>query len=184
MTSHPVKRVRARVSIALCAALCGAPVHVLGHGKPHEHGVLTVAIALEAQTLTIEVEMPLDTLVGFERRPRTDAERSAATAALARMRAGSDLFRPDAAAACRLTQARVDAPALESAGRVDDDGGHADLDASYRFVCAEPGRLAGIDVSIFDAFRRARRIDVQFVTADGQGRAVLRPPARRITLAR
>lgn len=184
MTSPSLQPARGWLAVALSTALCALPAQVNAHGKAHEHGVLTMTVVLEAQTLTIEVEMPLDTLVGFERRPRTNAERTAATAALARMRAGSELFRPDDAAACQLSETRVEAPVLEARTGDANDDGHADLDASYRFTCAQPGRLAGIDVSIFEAFKRARRIDVQFVTSGGQGRTVLRPPARRIALTR
>lgn len=184
MTIRSMKLAYALGPIALCAVLCAGPAHVYARGKAHEHGALTMTVALDAQTLTVDVEIPLDTLLGFERRPRTDAERSAAAAALTRMRAGAELLRPDSAAACQLSETRVNAPALDPAARDSGDGGHADLDASYRFVCAQPGELKGIDVSIFDAFKRARRIDVQYVTAKGQGRTVLKPPARRIALVR
>ncbi|MCB1546297.1 MAG: DUF2796 domain-containing protein [Hyphomicrobiaceae bacterium] len=65
---------------ALGLALCGAAFA----GKAHQHGVARLDLAVDGGTVTIAVEMPLDALVGFERSPRTGAERQAAAAALAR----------------------------------------------------------------------------------------------------
>ena len=73
-----------------------------------------------------------------------------------------------------LRQVRGSGPA----GRIE----HADLDASYVFQCAQPARLATLDVAIFDVFKRVKRIDVQVVGPKGQSKVVLRPPARRVPL--
>ena len=40
------------------------------------------------------LELPLDSLLGFERAPRTDAERKAAADVLARLRSGGTLYVP------------------------------------------------------------------------------------------
>ena len=61
---------------ALGLALCGAAFA----GKAHQHGVARLDLAVDGGTVTIAVEMPLDALVGFERSPRTGAERQAAAA--------------------------------------------------------------------------------------------------------
>jgi hypothetical protein len=72
-------------------------------GKAHEHGALRLDVAIEGSKLTITMEAPLDNLLGFERAPRTDAERKAAADVLARLRSpdkGTPLFALDAAAQC------------------------------------------------------------------------------------
>lgn len=169
---------------ALGLALCGAAFA----GKAHQHGVARLDLAVDGGTVTIAVEMPLDALVGFERSPRTGAERQAAAAALARMRDGAALLRLDAAAQCKLVEARVEAPELEqpaaAAPNGDKGDGHADLDATYTFACAQPARLATLEVGLFDAFRRVERVEVQAALPQGQRKAVLRRSAKVVQLAR
>lgn len=158
-------------------------------GKAHQHGVARLDLAVDGGKVAIAVEMPLDGLVGFERAPRTDAERQAAAAALARMRDGGALFRFDAAAQCELVEARVDAPVLEPpaggapSGQARASDGHADMDARYTFACAQPARLATLEVMLFETFRRVARVEVQAALPQGQRKAVLRRSARVLKLA-
>jgi len=168
---------RAGLFAALLAAL--APAHA---GKAHVHGLLKMDVTLEGADLSIALEMPLDSLVGYERAPRSDAERRAASEALARMRDGASLFRLDAAAQCVLRSVEVSAPVLEQPAAKNPDG-HADLEASYVFRCAQPARLAQLEVLLFDVFRRVDRIEVQAALPQGQRKAVLRKTARRLPLA-
>jgi hypothetical protein len=189
------------LSLLCCAAAASA-------GKAHQHGAVALDLAVEAAEVSLSVEMPLDSLVGFERAPRTQAERQAAVAALAKMRDGGALFHFDAAAQCTLASAKVEAPVLEPAARPAAQpttqpttqtttqpttqptakpaaaGEHADLDASYVFRCAQPVRLASLEVRLFDAFPRVERIDVQAVLPHGQRKVVLRRAARTVRLSK
>ncbi len=170
----------------LCAGAI-ASTSALAAGKAHEHGALKLDVAIEGKRLTIEMEAPLDNLLGFERAPRTDAERQAATAVLARLRnpeRGARLFGPDAAAQCRLDTAEVQAPLLEAAAGASGQGDHADLDARYEFTCAQPAELRTLAVGLFEAYPRIQRIDVQVAGPKGQSKATLRRPARAVKLAR
>ena len=173
-------RTRQRVAALLSAAALsgiGGPAHA---AKPHEHGVVRMGVAIDGTQLSIDLEMPLDSLIGFERAPRTDAERKAAADALARLRDGAALFKLDAAAQCTLGSAKVEAPVLEQGAAPKD--GHADADASYVFRCAQPTRLATLEVLLFDAFRHVERVQVQAALPSGQRKAVLEGSARVLRL--
>lgn len=150
--------------------------------KPHEHGVVKLDVAIEGDKLSIAVEAPLDNLLGFERAPRTDAERKAAADVLARLRAPAGLFAADAAAQCTLAKAEVQAPVLEAGAKPKD--GHADLDATYEFKCAQPAQLRALDVGLFEAYKRIQRIEVQVAGPQGQAKATLRRPARSVKLVK
>jgi hypothetical protein len=158
-------------------------------GKTHEHGALQLSLAIDGERLAIEMEAPLDGLIGFERTPRNDAERRAAADLLARLRRGGDLFVPAAAAQCRFVSANVRAPVLEP-GAAPARGEHAELEASFEYRCAQPAQLRTLDVALFDAFKRLRKVSVQWAGAPGptgaagQGRVELKRPARSVTLAR
>ena len=156
-------------------------------GKAHEHGVMTIDVVADGSTLSIALHSPLDSFLGFERAPRTDAERKAAAELLARLRStgpGAPLFTPDAAARCTLKRAEVTAPALEAGGQAGAKDGHADLQANYEFNCAQPQQLRSMDTSLFDLYRRAQRIDVQVAAPQGQSKLTLKRPARSVKLVR
>lgn len=162
---------------------CGS---ALAAGKAHEHGALKLDIGIDGRALSIALDVPLDNLLGFERAPRNDAERRAATELLARLRApgqGPALFITEAAAQCTLTQAEVDAPVL-APGAQAAAGAHADLEASYTYSCAQPGALRSLEIGLFQAFSRLQRIDVQVAGPQGQSKATLKRPQRRLALKR
>lgn len=170
-------------------------------GKAHEHGVAKLDVAIEGNKLTVAMESPLDSLLGFERAPRTDNERKAATDMLARLRSGGALFKADAAAKCTLSKVEVTAPVLEAAGNPPisgagaktavpgpvakaAEGDHADLDASYEYTCAQPQQLRALEQGLFAAFRRMQRIEVQVAGAQGQSKVTLKRPAQTVKLVR
>ena len=156
--------------------------------KAHQHGSMKLDVALEGSKLALTMEAPLDNLLGFERAPRTDAERQAAAEVLKRLRSpdqGQPLFVMDAAAQCTLRTAEVISPVLEVAGDVKGaKDGHADLEASYEYSCAQPDRLRSLEVALFAAYKRVQRIDVQMVGPKGQSKVTLRRPAQKVNLPR
>jgi hypothetical protein len=167
-----------RYSLAACAALLA----VGAQAAPHQHGVIALNFALDGATLTIEVKAPLDSLVGWERAPRNDAERRAAAEALERLRDPARLFTPDAAAQCSAAVPQVDAGLLAPDAKPA-AGEHADLQASYRYTCAQPTQLRAIALPIFDAFKRIQRIEVQAVGPQGQRKSTLRRANSLLKLA-
>jgi len=169
------------LTVGLCTAtLC------LAQGHAHEHGVVKLDIAVEAGKLTVQMESPLDNLVGFERAPRTEAERKTVDAAVARLKAAATLFKIDPAAGCSV--ARVDlasAPLkLGNAEPAAVNDGHADLDGEFEFSCKDSAHVSFIDLGLFAAFAGMQRIDVQIAAPQGQFKRTLSRPATHIDFAR
>jgi len=161
-----------------------ASAHAAGHA--HEHGVVKLDIAVEAGKLTVQMESPLDNLVGFERAPRTDAEHQRVDAAVARLKAAAALFKIDPAAGCTLTHVELVSAPLNlgppEPGALGD--GHADLDGDFVFGCKDSARAAFIELGLFSAFSGMQRIDVQIAAPQGQFKRTLQRPASRIVLSR
>jgi hypothetical protein len=160
--------------ILACSSSCWA-------ASAHEHGVARLDVAVEGTRLTLQLETPLENLLGFERAPRTDAERQRVQAMLQRLRAPGGLFRADAAAACKPGPVSIEAPVLGlgQAGPAAD--AHADLDASFEFTCARAPQQ--LDVLLFDAFAPLQRIQLQLALPGGQAQRSLRRPSQRVQLA-
>lgn len=165
--------------LALCLALPPARA-----GKAHEHGVARLDVAVEPARLSFLLELPLDALVGFEREPRSDAERAAVDAALAKLRAPGPLFGIDTAAGCTPGRVQLQSPALGLGGDAAPKDGHADLEASIDFSCRDAQKAGFVEVRLFDAFPRLQRVEVQAATRRGQLKATLKRPTTRLPLAR
>lgn len=171
-------------TVLVAAVLAGTSGLAIA-GKAHEHGVARLDVAVEGRRLTIALETPLDSLLGFERAPRTAAERQAADAAVATLKAADRLFRADAAARCVLSGVELRSDAL-GLGRVDAASagkeGHGDIDGQFEFACE--AAATALDIGLFEAFGRLGRIEVQAVGVKGQRKVTLRRPARRVELPR
>jgi Protein of unknown function (DUF2796) len=171
---------------AAAALLYTSPVAAAG--RAHEHGVVRLDVAVDGNKLSIELDAPLDSLLGFERAPRTDAEKRAAAAVLVQLRSPQPPFTPDAAAGCKWQSSEVLAPVLEAgadkAPSTKPKEVHADLTATFRYTCSQPQQLRVLDVGLFEAYARMQRIDAQVVGNAGQSKATLRRPQRVLKLAR
>lgn len=175
-----------RLHLALRWSLWALPTMALAQGHAHQHGVLKLDIAVEARKLSLQMESPLDNLVGFERAPRNEAERKRVDAALAKLEAGQALFTIDPAAQCKLAKVQLSSAVLKlgppaPAGKHSE---HADIDAVFEFDCQDTARAGFIDVGLFDAFAGMKQIEVQIATPTAQRKHTLKRPARRVALTR
>lgn len=181
------------LGLALVLAL---PTAAQAH-KAHQHGFGKLEVAVAADGIEIRLDAALDGFVGFERAPRTDAERQRVREAEARLRDGAALFGVDPAAGCTFKDMTLQAPVLgwgapagptgaAAAPAVKPAGGdeHADLEAEYRFDCRDGARAGFVEVGLYAAFPRLRRIEAEAVTPRGQMKRELRRPESRLALTR
>ncbi|MFO1271179.1 MAG: DUF2796 domain-containing protein [Rubrivivax sp.] len=164
-------------------ALGLAPLLACAAGKAHVHGVARLDIAVEAKKITLQLESPLDNLLGYERAPRTDAERKQADALVARLKAAGTMFRIDPAAQCTLAHVELASSALKLGQPDPSEEGHADIDGSFEFDCTDATRAAFVEVGLFE-FARLQRIEVQVAAPQGQFKRDLQRPAQRISLVK
>jgi hypothetical protein len=150
--------------VALAVALA-TPAYAHEH-HAHVHGVAKLEIAVEGGSLSLHLESPLEGVLGFEHAPGNDQERAAVAAMRRKLADGGKLFAPTTAAQCTLKSVQVEAPTLDAKPVVGEV--HGDLDADFLFTCAQPARLTGLEVRLFEAFPKLRRIDAQVVSGKGQ----------------
>ena len=168
----------------ITALACTGLAQAQGHA--HEHGVVKLDIAFELGKVTVQMESPLDNLIGFEHAPRNDAERKRVDAAVMKLRAAEALFKIDPAAGCTLGKVDLRSAPLKlgkaEPGAVDD--GHGDLDGDFEFNCTDVSKAGFVDIALFAAFNDMQRIDVQVATLKTQIKRTLRRPATRVVLTR
>jgi len=169
-------------ALAAAAALPAA-----AHPQAHTHGQMTLDVAVDARSITLALASPLDSFLGFERAPRTAAERKQVADMVARLKAADQLFQPDPAGGCQLAQVALESEALGLGTQRHAQGGeaeHADIAMDIVFTCARAADARFIDVKLFGAFPRLRGIEAQVAVPQGQFKRSLRPGAARLGLAR
>ena len=143
-------------------------------GGAHQHGVVKLSLAVDVASVTLQMEAPLDSLVGFERTPRNDAERKALAAAATRLESDPALVRLDTAAQCTLQNAKVTPPAFAADAKGEQ---HTDLEATYTYKCSNPSSLRSLDLAgLLDAYKRIARVELQVAGSAGQSKQVLKRP--------
>jgi len=171
------------LSLSLVPAFAHAatePAHAHATLAPHEHGTARLDVALDGQTLALDLDSPGMNLVGFEHAPSTDADRAAIAKARAQLAAPVQLFNLPPAAKCSATHQELISPlfgnaAAEPAGHDDEDDGdghhheHSDVDGHFQFTCEHPEALKRLDLSrFFTTFPATHKVLVQAITANGQ----------------
>jgi hypothetical protein len=152
------------------------------HQGAHVHGRIQLGVALDGQQLVIDIDSPLDSLLGFEHAPRTAPQKKLAGEWAERLRTPNSLLRLPAEARCTLQGAELDAPVLGLGEDTAKPSEHADLEGQWSYQCERPEALRSIDLGFFEASRHARTIDVQWVRDGRQGRQTLQRPQVRINL--
>lgn len=178
---------------AAAALLALPPGLSAAAGEPHAHvhGRATLEVAIDGARLEVALETPLENVLGFEHAPRTDAQRAQVRAMAAKLRAVPGLLVPTPAARCTTTGVTIESGALppsllaapggSAAGTPADAGdGHADLDASFAWTCAEPAKLDRLDVGLLAAFPGLKRVDVQVIGPRGQSASTLSGGRREV----
>ncbi len=147
-------------------------------------GVVAVEAVLEGPSLDVTLRAPLETLLGFERAPRSEAEKRAVQALLERLRHDAAMLRPDAAAGCARSGVELSSAALGLGAAGPGATGHAGLEARWRYGCTAPDRLAHIELGFVALHPRIARVEVQTVGARGVHKQLLRRPAQRLVWPR
>lgn len=165
------------LSAALLAAWLAAPM-AWTH-EAHTHGIGRLEVAVDGSRLSVAFQAPAADVVGFEHAPRDQGQREAAAAAERLLRAHAGLFAMPPSARCRFLSAEVDSP---WAGDAVDDGGHADFAARWDFDCADPAKLAFLEVRIASRLPGDLRLEATVLGEAGAQRSELTRTRTRLLL--
>jgi hypothetical protein len=152
----------------------------------HAHGVASLNVALDGQTLEIQLESPAMNLVGFEHEAKSDADKAKVASARKHLEQPQALFALPIEAQCALQDSELDSPLFGAAEPAEhehgDEDGHSDIDASYRFTCANAEVLKTLELgSFFGTFPATEKLQVQLIGPSGQQGAELTPSNSRLS---
>ncbi len=166
-------------TIALLAISIATTFTPHAAGQTHQHGAVSLNVAVEASSISLQMEAPLDSIVGFEHPPRNTAQSQAVQAMFERFKTPQKLFGLDAAGECTLKSHSAESDALKQggAGKADGANEHADLDVRVEFDCKRASAVRSVDLSgLLAAFPRIQRIDAKIASPAGQFKVSLRRP--------
>jgi hypothetical protein len=128
----------------------------LEQGK-HVHGEVTINVALEGNSLAVELNSPALHVVGFERAARSPEEQRVVSEANTWLKSGAGIIGVPTTALCRLQSVTYTPPASTAK--------HPDYRASYLYRCDQPTALAWVELW---ALRRLKGVEkVEFNLLNG-----------------
>jgi hypothetical protein len=141
----------------------------------HVHGLSHLTIALEKQTLLIEINSPLMDIVGFEGEPRTKVQKDSIERAKATLRKIDNvlIFKGGSCLEKNIDVTLGHDHSNEHSHSEHDHDTHSEISAVYKFKCLEPEELQKITVLLPNQFSRMEKIKTQWVTSDAQGQITL-----------
>lgn len=164
---------------ALLILSAGAIASELDGHAAHQHGVAHLTVALEAQTLVIELTSPADSVVGFEHAPRKAGQKAAVAAGTAVLRRPA-LFVPNPEAGCGSARTEAENPFASG-----DQRSHRDFTTRHAYTCRQPEKLRLIDAAaLFLALPRLKKLQADYALPTAQGSASLSPANPRVRLER
>jgi hypothetical protein len=97
-------------------ALFAAFTSLASHAGPHEHGVASLELSVDGDSLLVRFSSPLDNLLGWERAPRNEQEQRQYAALREELVQPAVILNIPDVAACRLEKATVSDPYPKPSG--------------------------------------------------------------------
>ena len=191
---------------ALTAFFCaGALAEEKREADAHQHGHGALNVALEGETLSIEMETPGADILGFEHMAKATEDKATVEKARKTLADPVSLFGLSAAAGCSVTDAEIEIGAdgdehhddEEHAEKdehdhedehehgddhADEEESHSEVHAHYMLTCTAPAEIAGLDLTaFFEAFPNAEELDAAILTEDGQASGEITPASPMLT---
>ena len=139
----------------------------------HVHGGASLALVLEGQNLTVELDSPLYNLLGFEHEPETDAQRTTLGSVQKKLVNGGDLLRFNKDANCVPIASSSSVTLFEEPSHDDEhhddhddehaEDSHRDVVLSYNFICQNPAALKTLSVEMLNDFPLMTEVDVIYL---------------------
>ena len=171
------------VALAISAPALADEHRELG---PHEHGHGTLNVAVEGNTIKMELEVPGDDIIGFEHDPSTPEEKAAMETAKKILANPLGLFKIADAAKCSVKEAKVsiqdekheheekdaksDAGAASADKHEDAEAHHNEFFITYALDCKSMPDVKSIDFEYFKAFKNGQELNVNVITPKGQSK--------------
>ena len=148
--------------------------HSTSEQQAHLHGSAELTLALEGNSLEINLESPATNIVGFEHKATSEQQIKAVEQAKSILESSPRLF-SFSGSDCVLKQAKVDMSALiEQNGHGhhhdnEHNDSHREINANYLYQCSQGEKLDTVSVNLIALFPSFEKLNVMWLTDSQQG---------------
>ena len=151
----------------------------------HEHGAAKLMMVMEREILQIELEVPSESLIGFEHFPKSQSNRENFNKAIKVLSDPSKLFLQPIKAECLLVGMNVSQSLFSNEeehghdeSEKEDEHGHdesekseihSEFSSKYHWHCEHLDEIDSIDTQLMNIFPRIEEIRVRWITKNNQG---------------
>lgn len=153
---------------ALAAALCCSAAWA--HGD-HTHGHGKAAVVVDGAALTVTLDVPLESYLGYDYPPRNEAQQKTWADFRARLAEPLRFVEPAADASCTAGQTTT-APNLET---LDPQVDIVNLVVEIKFDCAQPAALKSLGFTAFREHAGLKQLRVQLHNGAARKTLTVRP---------
>ena len=141
----------------------------------HEHGAANLMLAIEGDKLQIGIEVPSESLIGFEHFPKSRSDSENFNEAIKILSNPSKFFSTPDGAECLLTGLNVSQTLFS--GEEEDEHGHEDSEkgeihsefrSNYSWNCLHTDEIDSIGNKLFSFFPRIEEIRFNWITTSEQ----------------
>ena len=127
--------------------------------KAHVHGNAKLSVAIEGLKGEIELELPGDSFVGFEHKPKNAKQEQALSAAQANLVKIAEWFVLPAEWQCQWQQPEY---------KLEYDGNHSEVELKAQFSCGQIKTPAKVEVKLGQSFTKIRQLEVTYLRGEIQ----------------
>ncbi|MEP1230721.1 MAG: DUF2796 domain-containing protein [Litorimonas sp.] len=167
----------------------------------HSHGDAELAIVIEENVVTIELDSPIYNILGFEHAPETDAQKAALKQAEQKLGSSEALFTFNNKALCKALSRDVNVALFDTETHEEDhddedhddeedhddteahnEDNHKDVILTYDFECQNPANLSNVNINLFEFFENLSEIDVTLLGPATQKQVILNPNQKQLDI--
>lgn len=140
----------------------------------HTHGEANLDFAVENKTLLIMLSSPSESLLGFEYRPRTKEEKNSVKSLENSW--NKDLFGlfNGLQSNCSIADKKFEIKY--------DGASHSSIEAESYIECQDVVTGKEISISLFDQFKKLKKIKIQHIKADGKSISLIKTKSFKLKL--
>ena len=153
------------VSGLLVSLGLSSPVHAQdkqAHAA-HSHGAGLLELSVLAGKVSGRFDIPMESLLGHEHLPRTDAQKKAMAHLQTALASVDYLMTLPAAAQCKQLSLKATSSMFE--GKKSE---HSELEVEFAFECAQPAALTEMRIPLFAKYPRLKSLKADMVGPKGQ----------------
>jgi len=183
---------RTLLTLAVSGLLSSHAVAAKKHYGAHQHGVATVNVVTEGNSITIQLETPADSIYGFEHEAKKPADIKKRDAAIDQLKSkAQEMFVLEPALNCKVvstdvepfvtergtagkkadthsTEAQQGQQKKHNHGHHNNKGTHAEVHATFKFECEKPLNGTTLSFAAQRHFKALRTLKVQVLSGDKQ----------------